>query len=1369
MFVYSEKKEDITKSHTSQLKSNICELGRQFENEISFGTTVLTGESLNSVTPITNASLLKSVMKELDFECVNEIPVNTVIKYRFGLLVNNEYEYLNFGNFIVYESKYNADTKSYNYICYDKLLYSMKEYTSLKNGTFPMNIRDYLKNLCLDLGLTFKNQDTTFANYDKILESDPYANLGYTYRDIFDELSAVTGGIIGLDSLDLVEVKYPNNTGDEIDESFLKSVNVSFKEKYGPINSIVLSRSAESDNVFLQDEDSIEANGLCELKIIDNQIMNGNNRSDFLPDILEKMSSIEFYINDFQSTGIGYYDVYDYFSVKIEEKSYKCLLFNSEFKVTQGLVEDIYTEKPEETQTDYTKADKTDRKINQTNLTVDKINQQVNALISENANQNEKLTQLELSTDNINASVSEIQNELLLYGEKSGNPAIITNAGNYPLVTQKLVGGSNQQTRSGKNSIILEDANYSSNGVNVSVKNGVITIDGTPSEATSIEIPLKNSINVYWASYYVLSLNNSITHNGTFTIVGDNSLRSTIASFATENSTAIKSRNPNSTYTTTYNKIILNLTANEEYDKFIIKPQFEYTGTTASSAVPTEWEQGGISPSLDYPSEVVNAGMRKNLFKISGKNLKPIEVGDDLSGKTLILSFPDEITGFISTGQSSEFIKVSDTKYLNYFKSSTSGIVEEVSFHNDGEEIFLWSEYNYEVMDNSKEFILPDDFGIVTSIDAECGAYGYVNIEVPESGITYTPNDDGTFNLNGIATADAEFMTSLSLDDSLLKSGVQYEAVTNVDEENIEIAVLGYNDDTQVDEYFLLSAINKKINKIVNISESVNKIVYKIRVLNNAEIDLKNIEVGLYENTSPNLFVPYGKNLIELVTRNSSDDDYEINSCNMILDNVEDGLPALSEEIADYIENDKIYKSVGVLKLKGWSSDENWSVTETNGNYLFSMNLNCIGNIGLSTHLKYDTTGTSTSNNQFRLENNSLVVIAPRLGGTNFTDVVTWKNYLQEQFKNNKPVTIYYPLPETQELTLNYSGNLELFKDYNRVECMDSMITDMYVKYLTNSAITDTYALKSELDMTAGAIRAEVSDEVSGLNASLELKVNREDVVSELNASADVINLQAGKFTMESEGLTVDSENGVEVGGFSMSEDAFHGTSSIIRNYTQEDITRLQGLIQGTIYPTDDDYTKYDLNGDHYFDVQDLLRVQKIVSGSASPTQSVEYNINSNDPVRCVSIKNTDSGDENVNFGLFGGYIRELGFYQLTSKDGENETTILASGIQTPVVNQTSLETKKKNFEPLKDALELIEKTDVYKYHLKGESDDDKKHIGLVIPEKGNFRIADEFVSTTGDSVDTYSIIATCLKAIKELNDEIKILKKELERSGRDK
>ena len=41
------------------------------------------------------------------------------------------------------------------------------------------------------------------------------------------------------------------------------------------------------------------------------------------------------------------------------------------------LEENIFTEMPQETETDYTKADKTDRKINQTYLIVDKQNQTI--------------------------------------------------------------------------------------------------------------------------------------------------------------------------------------------------------------------------------------------------------------------------------------------------------------------------------------------------------------------------------------------------------------------------------------------------------------------------------------------------------------------------------------------------------------------------------------------------------------------------------------------------------------------------------------------------------------------------------------------------------------------------------------------------------------------------------------------------------------------------------------------------------------------------------------------------------------------------------------------------------------------------------
>lgn len=372
------------KLHTNDYKNAIAQFGKQIDSIISYKIgdqdIELGAEILNSITPSFKGNILKSTMKQLDIDSNIDIPLNTVINYKFGVLVDGEYEYIDFGDYIVYSSERQEDTYSYKITCYDFMLRSMTEYHSLSTSNFPMTVREYITQLCNDLSLEFKNENEVFANYDKIILEDLYKNLGYTYRDIFDELAQATASTICINKDNKVEIRYINDTNDTIDESYFKDINVNFGEKYGPINSIVLSRAAGSDNVYLQDEQSIEENGLCEIKISDNQIMNFNDRSDYLPDILNKLNGLEYYFNDYTSTGITYYDLCDRYTAHIGDNDYTCIMFNDEVLVTQGLEENVYTEKAEQSETDYTKADKTDRKINQTYLMVDKQNQVIQAL-----------------------------------------------------------------------------------------------------------------------------------------------------------------------------------------------------------------------------------------------------------------------------------------------------------------------------------------------------------------------------------------------------------------------------------------------------------------------------------------------------------------------------------------------------------------------------------------------------------------------------------------------------------------------------------------------------------------------------------------------------------------------------------------------------------------------------------------------------------------------------------------------------------------------------------------------------------------------------------------------------------------------------
>lgn len=430
------------KNVSEKFIKEITSYGRMLDTIITYTINgkeyFLDSDTLFSVTPHFEGNILKSVMKQLDIESSVAIPKDTVINVKFGVQVDlsltvaevhamkvnrlNEipvnllssglkgFEYIDLGNYIVSkDAEYNADTMSYSHTCYDKMLSSMKDYEDMKI-TFPIKVKDYIKKLCDYIGLTFASYNDNFANCDKELTADYYTGYDYTFRDVLDELAQVTASTICINSNDELEIRYiPKKSAIELNEDYFKDTNVTFDNLYGPINSIVLSRSGESDNIYLQDEESIENNGLCELKIIDNQIMNYNDRSDYLPAILENLNGLTYCTNNFDSRGICFLDLCDRYTANVHGKLYDCVLFNDEIKITQGLEETIYTEMPTETKTDYTKADKTDQKINKAYIIMDKVNKKLESVISEVDETSKKVTKIEQTVDSISQKVSDIE------------------------------------------------------------------------------------------------------------------------------------------------------------------------------------------------------------------------------------------------------------------------------------------------------------------------------------------------------------------------------------------------------------------------------------------------------------------------------------------------------------------------------------------------------------------------------------------------------------------------------------------------------------------------------------------------------------------------------------------------------------------------------------------------------------------------------------------------------------------------------------------------------------------------------------------------------------------------------------------------
>lgn len=106
------------------------------------------------------------------------------------------------------------------------------------------------------------------------------------------------------------------------------------------------------------------------------------------------------------------------------------------------------------------------------------------------------------------------------------------------------------------------------------------------------------------------------------------------------------------------------------------------------------------------------------------------------------------------------------------------------------------------------------------------------------------------------------------------------------------------------------------------------------------------------------------------------------------------------------------------------------------------------------------------------------------------------------------------------------------------------------------------------------------------------------------------------------------------------------------------------------------------------------------------------------------------------------------------------QTYIRSTGITTPSVTQTSKVESKKNFEKLENALDIIKRTDIYKYNFKNEGNKVKKHIGFVIGD--NYNYAEEITSKENDGADIYSLASVCLQAIKEQQNQIELLQEEI-------
>ena len=488
------------KTITNDYKEQIAKLGRQIDFKFFLHTNdklitedgkfIITQDNLNliveqlddeeidytiesediyNVAIVNKGNILSTMMKEIDFEVKQDLRVGDIIDCSFGLKVNNAYEYINFGRYVINTKEHNEDTDTYSYTAFDGMMLSMitaDDLSIVQNKT----IQEAIENICEKVGLSVNITEQDIDDYPnllKITNSSVFDNMEMTYRDILDAICQCLGLSMITDNKTLLLKPINRTPVDTFDEFYLKDTNVKFGEKYGPINSVVLSRSEDTDSIYRRDEQSIALNGLHEFKIKDNLIMLYDDREDYIDEIFEQLNGLEFYENDFTSTGITYLDWLDTYNITIGNKTYGCLMLNDEIKISQGLEETIYAEKPKETTTQYKTSSKTDKEVS---FIVDKQKGEIKAKVSKGDVINE--INLDESGASINAEKISLEGkEINLTSDDiniTSTKFTVDQSGNMTCCNANITGG---QLQVGSNFSVDQSGNMTAN--NVTLNSGV--------------------------------------------------------------------------------------------------------------------------------------------------------------------------------------------------------------------------------------------------------------------------------------------------------------------------------------------------------------------------------------------------------------------------------------------------------------------------------------------------------------------------------------------------------------------------------------------------------------------------------------------------------------------------------------------------------------------------------------------------------------------------------------------------------------------------------------------------------------------------------------------------------------------------------
>lgn len=450
-------------------------------------------ESVGNLFTVNTKSITFKVLEALYDDYVGE-----EIGVSVDVLVNEDedkWETLDLGTFKITETTVDVDNSTTTFKGYDPMGMLGLEYYVGGALTFPCTVAELISQISSKFQFALVDGFDKLPNANYTITEDLYENInGITYRDILAEAAGATATMLSFQGNTLNFIK-PSvvNTEKLVTDNLKKYKNKGVSK---PINTVVLSRSPQEDNIYYNEIPGTEE--VVEVKLANNEILDDERQVVILP-IYNAIKGNWGRKYEMTTEGHGWHEVGD--------RLYDGFVTSSTLTVDGSLKEVLKADGLTESETNYALAGGITKTIYNTEIKVDKQGNEIVSIVS-------KQEQLEGQLNENYTKIIQDLAAIILSVQNSGGNNLIRNSvgyvigddGNPTEWTTTIKSGGSLTISASSEAVNFGSASghiMTLNGVTLSQRVPVVAATNNESTAYSLTVKVKKSVAIPGGSVLV--------------------------------------------------------------------------------------------------------------------------------------------------------------------------------------------------------------------------------------------------------------------------------------------------------------------------------------------------------------------------------------------------------------------------------------------------------------------------------------------------------------------------------------------------------------------------------------------------------------------------------------------------------------------------------------------------------------------------------------------------------------------------------------------------------------------------------------------------------------------------------------------------